>query len=114
MKEKRKKEKEKQDKKADKQKRQQQKVADKERLVQERLEKMKLEEKKQKEVSPSSSTCSSESTCTCPFCGLQYEDVSSLLWIKCDKCGLWLDAYCADITPEEIPDEFICENCLVI
>ena len=113
------KEKEKQDKKTERVKRQQQKVAAKEaqRLEQEqkRLEKMKLEAKKQdrkKEASPSSSSLSS--TCTCPFCGLQYEDESSLLWIQCDECGLWVDAYCADVTPEKIPDEFICENCLVI
>ena len=79
---------------------------------------MKPEAKKQdrkKEASPSSSSLAS--TCTCPltpFCGLQYENESSLLWIQCDECGLWVDAYCADVTPVKVPDEFICENCLVI
>jgi len=76
---------------------------------------MKLVAKKKdrnKEASPSSS--SSASSCTCPFCGLQFEDECSLLWIKCDDCGSWVDAHCADITPENIPDDYICGNCRVI
>ena len=113
------KEKEKQEKKAEKERRQQEKAAAKEeqRLEQERkrLEKMRLETKKHnqnKEPSPSSS--SSASSCTCPFCGLQFEDEISLLWIQCGDCGLWVDAHCADVTPDNIPDDYICDNCLVI
>ena len=89
------KEKEKQEKRAEKERRQQEKAAakEKQRLEQERkkLKKMRLEAKKHsqnKEPSPSSS--SSASSCTCPFCGLQFEDESSLLWIQCDDCGLML------------------------
>lgn len=79
------------------------------------MDKIKLEAKKQDQKEKASlSSSSSANTCTCPFCGLQFKGESSLLWIQHDECVLWIDAHCADVTPEKITDEFICENCHVI
>ena len=52
-----------------------------------------------------------ESTVTvCGIC-LQEEDRSddtTVEWIECTKCGIWIHTYCCKT---KISDEYICTNC---
>ena len=44
----------------------------------------------------------------CPKCNL-FVDCQ---WICCDNCNVWYHTHCTSISPNDIPDEFYCENCL--
>ena len=44
----------------------------------------------------------------CPKCNL-FVDCQ---WICCDNCNVWYHMHCTSLSPNDIPDEFYCENCL--
>ena len=52
-----------------------------------------------------------ESEAECPKCGLLYGETSEQ-WICCDGCDTWLDLQCANISNNNIPDEYYCSDCL--
>lgn len=51
-----------------------------------------------------------ESEAECPKCGLVYGD-DEATWICCDRCNTWYDVECAGVSENEIPDDYICEDC---
>ncbi len=61
-------------------------------------------------VTETYSTSDEESTCTCPTCGLVYEEDNSS-WICCDLCNSWFDLKCTEVQEGCIPKKFFCEDC---
>jgi len=51
-----------------------------------------------------------ESEAECPKCGLAYGD-DEATWVCCDRCNTWYDVECAGVSENEIPDDYICEDC---
>jgi len=51
-----------------------------------------------------------ESEAECPKCGLVYGN-DEATWICCDRCNTWYDVECAGVSENEIPDDYICEDC---
>lgn len=51
-----------------------------------------------------------ESFAQCPICGLIYGEDESV-WICCDICNTWYDLKCSMVTDDNIPDEYICQDC---
>ena len=33
-------------------------------------------------------------------------------WIFCDNCNVWYHTHCTSVSPNDIPDELYCENCV--
>ena len=52
-----------------------------------------------------------ESEAECPKCGLIYGETEDK-WICCDLCDTWLDLKCADVSKDNIPEEYYCTDCL--
>ena len=51
-----------------------------------------------------------ESEAECPKCGIIYGETPEK-WICCDGCNTWLDLKCANISPNNIPEEYYCSDC---
>ena len=102
-----------------KKKEREEKKKERERKKKEREEK-KAKKKKEKEVinktmellkdDYSKLTINSDDEAECPICGLQFYD-SDEVWICCDTCETWLDAQCAKVDVENIPEKFYCFKC---
>ena len=55
----------------------------------------------------------SEDTVTvCPKCGMIYGDDSNVLWFCCDGCDAWLNIQCTDVSRNNIPESYYCEQCM--
>ena len=56
---------------------------------------------------------SSESEAECPKCALIYGETQDI-WICCNLCETWFDLRCANVSKNNIPEEFYCSDCLDI
>ena len=45
----------------------------------------------------------------CPNCGKLFSEES--LWVCCDECQQWYDIDCQKLSRENIPEQFVCNQC---